>query len=82
MANTGCNDLGKFTNVRFWTIEAAKCYLRGCVCKGCPHEEGFPVSTDTDALKRPCQMKATVLELVRRWGSPTASRQVCIRKIK
>lgn len=75
---TGFNDLGKFTNVRWWTLAAVECYNRGCVCKGCINETGFYENIFTK-IKRPCQMKACVLESVRRFGKPT---KAIIEKLK
>ena len=46
---------------RRWTIQAKKCYERGCVCTGCEVYE---------VLGRNCRMKASVLELVRVLGKP------------
>ena len=43
-----------------WTVGAAECYERGCICEGCP--------TQLESCK--CQMKLSVLELVRKFGKP------------
>jgi hypothetical protein len=57
-------DLGKATSVRRWTQTAIDCYKRGCVCSGCFYYDFFKESPQK------CQMKATVLELVRVLGRP------------
>jgi len=57
-------DLGRSTSVRRWTKTAIECYKRGCVCSGCFYANFFKGS-----LQR-CQMKATILELVRVLGRP------------
>lgn len=56
------NDLGQFTITREWTDVACMCYMRGCNCEGCMYEN-FLISGK-------CQVKASVLESVRIWGSP------------
>ena len=60
------NELGQVpaTSSRRWTPTAIECYKRGCRCKGCFYKEFF---TNKD---QKCQMKATVLELVRVFGKP------------
>ena len=54
--------------VRRWTDAAKQCFLRGCVCRGANLTpricENYEVLGDT------CKMKATVIELVRRYGVP------------
>ncbi|OGI18462.1 MAG: hypothetical protein A2287_05490 [Candidatus Melainabacteria bacterium RIFOXYA12_FULL_32_12] len=57
-------DLGRTTSVRRWTQTAVDCYKRGCVCSGCFYSDFFKESPQR------CQMKATVLELVRVLGRP------------
>lgn len=57
------NSLGCTGSVRYWTTDAVNCYKRGCICEGCPIREMVK------SLDR-CQMKATVLELVRIHGIP------------
>ena len=57
-------DMGKSTSVRRWTNTALECYKRGCVCEGCFYSDFFNTSNQT------CQMKASVLELVRVLGKP------------
>lgn len=54
------NGFLKEGNLRRWTISAIECYQRGCICKGCEYEN----------LDSGCQMKHTVVELVRRLGLP------------
>lgn len=61
--NFNFNALGYFGTVRCWTIDAINCYNRNCICKGCPMLQLIK-STDK------CQMKASVLELVKRHGIP------------
>lgn len=50
-----------------WTQTAIECYQRGCRCKGCFYENYF--------TKGKCQMKYTVLELVRQLGAPNKMAQ-------
>lgn len=57
-------DLGRGVSVRRWTSTAIECYKRGCVCNGCFYHEFFKGSNQR------CQMKSTVLELVRVLGTP------------
>jgi len=57
-------DLGRVASVRRWTKTAIDCYQRGCVCENCYYCGFFK-----DSPQR-CQMKATVLELVRVLGIP------------
>ena len=57
-------DLGRVASVRRWTKTAIDCYQRGCVCESCYYNDFFK-----DSPQR-CQMKATVLELVRVLGIP------------
>jgi hypothetical protein len=57
-------DLGRSASVRRWTSTAVECYKRGCVCSGCFYSEFFKSSPQK------CQMKSTVLELVRVLGTP------------
>ena len=58
-------DLGRVASVRRWTKAAVDCYQRGCVCTNCYYSEFFKGSPQK------CQMKATVLELVRVLGLPS-----------
>lgn len=44
----------------FWTQAAKDCYARGCNCRGCLMQD----------LETKCNMKAAVLELVRKFGAP------------
>ena len=57
-------DLGRATAVRRWTQTAIECYKRGCNCEGCFYTDFFNNSSQK------CQMKASVLELVRVLGKP------------
>lgn len=56
------NALGNTVVQRRWTDLALSCYMRGCACTGCLY------SGVLESGK--CQMKATVLELVRTKGIP------------
>lgn len=50
-----------------WTPSAIECYNRGCICSGCPMK---------DLIKsQKCQMKTSVLELVRKLGVPNKTAQ-------
>lgn len=55
------------TNFKRWTPAAIDCYLRGCRCKGCFYEDYF--------TKSKCQMKYTVLDLVKKLGVPKENEQ-------
>lgn len=57
------NDLGHFQNsMVHWTMQAVECYRNGCNCLKC---------TVKNQLKsQKCQMKATVIEIVKRFGKP------------
>ncbi len=69
-ANLGRNkvlrsrDMGRSIAVRRWTNTALECYKRGCVCEGCFYTDFF------NGTSQKCQMKASVLELVRVLGKP------------
>ena len=52
-----------------WTTSAIQCYMRGCVCDGCFYSDFFNGSSQK------CQMKASVLELVRVLGKPDVELQ-------
>lgn len=56
------NELGKIGSVPRWTRSAIDCYERHCVCIGCPMKDLIKSSK--------CQMKASVMELVRLYGIP------------
>lgn len=50
-------------DIRRWTKGAIECYMRGCVCEGCPvYEQIFKY------YPRGCQMKAAVIATVRKFG--------------
>ena len=51
--------MGRAVAVRRWTPTALECYKRGCNCEGCFYKDFFSGSSQK------CQMKASVLELVR-----------------
>ena len=57
-------DFGRAVAVRRWTTTAIECYKRGCNCEGCYYTDFFNNSSQK------CQMKASVLELVRVLGKP------------
>lgn len=57
-------DMGRAIAVRRWTTTALECYKRGCTCEGCFYADFFSESAQR------CQMKASVLELVRVLGKP------------
>ena len=56
-------DMGRAVAVRRWTTTALECYKRGCNCEGCFYSDFFSGSSQK------CQMKASVLELVRVIGT-------------
>lgn len=60
------------TSVRRWTQTSIDCYKRGCVCSGCFYSDFFKGSPQK------CQMKSTVLELVRALGKPNIESNVAI----
>ena len=57
-------DMGRAIAVKRWTPTALECYKRGCNCDGCFYSDFF------SATAQKCQMKASVLELVRVLGKP------------
>ena len=54
----------RYSSVRRWTTTAIECFKRGCNCEGCFYK--LLLGTGKDR----CQMKASVLELVRKLGKP------------
>lgn len=62
-------DMGRAVAVRRWTTTAIECYKRGCNCEGCFYTDFFGKSSQK------CQMKASVLELVRVLGKPDIEMQ-------
>ena len=62
-------DMGRAVAVRRWTQTALECYKRGCNCEGCFYKDFFSSSSQK------CQMKASVLELVRVIGTPNVELQ-------
>lgn len=62
-------DMGRAVAVRRWTPAALECYKRGCNCEGCFYKDFFNGSSHR------CQMKASVLELVRVIGTPNVELQ-------
>ena len=71
--------MGTAVAPRRWTVAAVQCYLRGCNCKDCYYADFFEQDkflkkyskVDLETRKT-CQMKASVLELVRVFDIPTA----------
>jgi hypothetical protein len=61
--------MGRAVAVRRWTATALDCYKRGCNCEGCYYKDFFSESSQK------CQMKASVLELVRVIGTPNVELQ-------
>lgn len=59
------NSLGRTGSLERWSTDAVNCYKRGCICEGCPIKE------IVTSLNNKCQMKASVLKLVKRYGIPT-----------
>ena len=57
-------DFGRAAAVRRWNETAKDCYKRGCNCAGCFYAAFFTES------RQKCQMKASVVELVRVLGKP------------
>ena len=49
--------------IRRWTQTAKECYMRGCICKGCPVYE---IIFKDQYIK--CKMKTAVIEMVRKLG--------------
>jgi|SRR5574344_998272 hypothetical protein len=62
-------DMGRSVAVRRWTPTAVDCYKRGCNCDGCFYTDFFK------GTSQKCQMKASVLELVRVLGTPDVELQ-------
>lgn len=51
-----------------WTEDSVYCYERGCNCQGCYMK---------DLIESiPCQMKKSVMELVRKFGKPQEEKQL------
>ena len=67
-------DMGGAVAVRRWTPTALDCYKRGCNCEGCFYKDFFSGSSQK------CQMKASVLELVRVLGTPNIELQQFINE--
>ena len=51
-----------------WTPSAVECYQRGCICSNCPVQEFIK--------SQKCQMKSSVIELVRLYGIPNKTAQL------
>ena len=56
----------------YWTDLTKECYSRGCVCIGCYYNNFF--------TEHQCQMKYTVIELVKKLGLPKDIQVVSIEK--
>jgi len=56
--------------VRRWTKSALECYMRGCICNGCPIYETYCRLGGWT-----CQMKTAVLALVVKFGIPKELRK-------
>lgn len=54
--------------VRRWTETAKMCYLRGCICESADCTPS--ICEYKVILGKECRMKATVIELVRKFGIP------------
>ena len=67
-------DFGRAVAVRRWTTTAIECYKRGCNCEGCFYTDFFNKSSQK------CQMKASVLELVRVLGKPDVEIQQILQE--
>ena len=61
------NDMGKSGSIQRWTPSAVECYQRGCICLNCPIKKLIK--------SQKCQMKATVIELVKVLGKPNKTAQ-------
>ena len=59
--NVSCSE----TISKNWTQTAIDCYLLGCVCSKCNIYKIYFMNTNSK-----CMMKNTVIELVRRLGTP------------
>jgi len=55
----------RIPNAGRWTKSAMDCYMRGCICKGCPIYEIYCKSGGWIY-----RMKTAVLELVTKFGVP------------
>ena len=64
----------RLLKVRRWTTTAIECYKRGCNCEGCFYTDFFNKSSQK------CQMKASVLELVRVLGKPDVEIQQILQE--
>ena len=74
-------DMGICPSVTRWTTTAIECYKRGCNCKGCFYKDFFSNSKyGENEPKQKCQMKATVLELVRTQGIPDGVKEKTVIK--
>lgn len=61
------NDLGYYNtaNLRTWSKSAIECYKNKLMCRFC---------TLPEDLKPKCKMKATVIELYKKYGKPNIER--------
>lgn len=61
------NEIGKTCSIERWTPTAIECYERGCNCSTCPIQKYIK--------SQKCQMKNTVIELVKILGKPNKKAQ-------
>ena len=54
-----------------WSLTAIDCYKRGCICEGCLIQELITSGK--------CQMKKSVLWLVKKYGMPTEKQERILR---
>jgi len=79
----GRNDLGKFSVRPYdnhWSDIAVYCFKRGCNCQDCPNYDVVMGLESSDI----CNVKASVLELVRLFGKPKVinKRQMRVRCVE
>lgn len=55
---------------RQWTKIALECRKRNCKCDGCFYQEFFKRSAREGSEFNKCQMKYTVIQLIRKFGEP------------
>ena len=67
------NDLGQYSDTKRWTNLAVFCYNRGCKCSDC-----FYCQRSLDLSER-CQVKGSVLNLVKLIGPPVEGKNYSIQ---
>lgn len=72
--NYRSRDFGRAITVRCWTPGAIECLERSCNCKDCFYKDFFEKG-QTGGYRQKCQMKASVLELIRTIGMPEGFKQ-------